>query len=421
MARFLTLKYAGVHSTYWMYYGVISSFASVYLLAKEYTNSEIGVILALGNVVAVIMQPLVADFADRSRRFSLTGISQFLTLILLALSLIIMATGRKAPIMAVAFVLATGLTAVLQPLFNSMCMKLQLLGGDVNFGLARGMGSCGYAVLCAIMGSLVEFAGVDILPVSGIVTGCMLFGCLMLIKASARTLAQGQAQREAYSGAATTGGRLEVPKTGAAGGKTLRREEPEEINLIDFIKRNRVFMIINLGVLGIFFSNSIFNNYMMQILQEVGGTSKDMGQVFALMAFLEIPVMLVFGYIRRYVSCQLILKIASIFFVLKIFVCYMAKSVATIYAIQFFQLVSFALFLPAMVVFINEIMDQGEAVKGQAFYTTTITVTTVISSLVGGVILDLSGARMLTLVATIVTLIGALIVCFSVDKVKAVR
>ena len=81
-----------------------------------------------------------------------------------------------------------------------------------------------------------------------------------------------------------------------------------------------------------------------------------------------------------------------------------------IFIAQFFQLVSYALFLPAMVHFINEIMRKGEAVKGQALFTTMVTITTVFASLAGGVILDISGAKMLTVTATAATAAGAAVI-----------
>lgn len=114
---------------------------------------------------------------------------------------------------------------------------------------------------------------------------------------------------------------------------------------------------------------------------------------------------------------ELLLKVASVGFAVKIAMCYIATSVTMVYIAQFFQLISFGLFLPAMVNFIDEIMSKGEAVKGQAFFTTMVTVTSMISSLIGGVILDLSGAKMLTLVATVATALGALIIIASVDRI----
>ena len=70
-----------------------------------------------------------------------------------------------------------------------------------------------------------------------------------------------------------------------------------------------------------------------------------------------------------------------------------------------------------MVYFTGEIMSKGEAVKGQALFTTMITVTTIFASLLGGWILDVSGARMLTMVATIATAAGAVLVFAVIDRI----
>ena len=85
------------------------------------------------------------------------------------------------------------------------------------------------------------------------------------------------------------------------------------------------------------------------------------------------------------------------------------------------QIVSFALFLPGMVYFTDEIMSRGEAVKGQALFTTMITLTTIFSSLLGGWILDVAGAKTLTLVATIATAAGAVLIIAVIDKVQSRR
>ena len=89
-----------------------------------------------------------------------------------------------------------------------------------------------------------------------------------------------------------------------------------------------------------------------------------------------------------------------------------------IYIAHIFQTFSFGLFLPAMVNFIDDTMSRGEAVKGQALYTMMTTVSSVIASVAGGIILDAYGAKTLTFVSTVITLLGALIIIACVDKVK---
>ena len=129
--------------------------------------------------------------------------------------------------------------------------------------------------------------------------------------------------------------------------------------------------------------------------------------------------MVFFKRIKRHFSCQLLLKIASIGFTLKIALCWLASSVTMLFIAQLFQIVSFALFLPGMVYFTGEIMSRGESIKGQALFTTMITLTTIFSSLLGGWILDIAGAKMLTFIATIATAAGAVLIIAVIDKVKS--
>ena len=160
------------------------------------------------------------------------------------------------------------------------------------------------------------------------------------------------------------------------------------------------------------------NNYLMQIVTEVGGNSADMGRILSLMAFLEIPTLVFFDKLRAKFTCQFMLKVAAIGFTIKILMCHIAASVSMILAAQVFQLIAFGLFLPAMVHFIDEIMSKGEAVKGQSVFTMMVTITTMLSSLAGVAILDISGAKMLTLVSLIITAAGAVIILATVDRIK---
>ena len=203
---------------------------------------------------------------------------------------------------------------------------------------------------------------------------------------------------------------------------TVRAAEPaetiENITLIDFIRDNKVFTLMQLGIAAIYFQNSVLNNFMLQIVESVGGTSEDMGRVLAVMAFLEIPALFFFDRIRRWFCCQTLLKVAAIGFTVKILLIFVAKDITLIYAAHLLQPFSFALFLPAMVAFTDEIMRRGEAVKGQACYTMMITASSIIASIAGGVLLDTAGAKMMLLVATILTGVGAAMVVLLVGRIR---
>lgn len=399
MKKTLNIQYSCIHGGYWMYYGVVSSFASVFLLAKGFSNWNIGVTLAVANVLAVILQPVIADIADRAKKLSVIGISEILTVLMMAGTACLFVSSGSMAALAVLFILLIAWHTVLQPLFNSLTFTLEETGIHINFGIARSMGSLAYSALLAVLGTIVEKCGVMSLPVTGEITLAMLLISLILTK---RSYDKGKKFAKGTSSAMTN----------------EKADAEEDINLVQFIKRNKVFFLVNVGVIGLYFSNSVLNNYMMQIVDVVGGTSEDMGRILSVMAFCEIPTMVCFDWLRKRFSCQLMMKVASVGFAVKIALCWLANSVTMIFLAQFVQLVSFALFLPAMVHFIDEIMSKGEAVKGQALFTTMITVTAVISSLAGGAILDMSGAKMLTFIATIATTIGAVIIIATVDRVK---
>ena len=414
MNKLLNIEYSCIHGTYWMYYGVISSFASVFLLAKGFSNWNIGVTLAVANVLAVVLQPLIADLADRAKKLSIIGISEILTVMMMVVTAGLFVAGGSMVGLSVIFILLIAWHTVLQPLFNTLTFTLEEAGVHINFGIARSMGSLAYAALVVVLGTIVERCGVMSLPVTGEIILVMLLISLVLTK---RAYDKGKASNGNMQKALSEDAEG-VQSADAEGAQSALCAEEESINLIQFIKRNKFFFLVNVGVIGLYFSNSVLNNYMMQIVDVVGGNSEDMGRILSVMAFCEIPTMVCFDWLRKKFSCQLMLKIAAVGFTVKIALCWLANSVTMIFMAQFVQLVSFALFLPAMVHFIDEIMSKGEAVKGQALFTTMVTVTTVISSLAGGAILDMSGAKMLTFVATLATAAGAAVIVATVDKVK---
>ena len=394
MGKLLNGGYGAIFGTYWMIYAAISSFASVFMLAKGYTNSEIGVTLAAANVLAVVIQPLVADFVDRSKKLGVLETTEIMTAAMMVFGAGLFAFKGGTAALCIVFVLLIGFHTTLQPLFNSLAFRLEQAGVSMNFGIARSVGSLAYSVFIAILGVMVERLGIGVISVSTEITCLMLRGSLLLTGRHCRR-------------AVRTGG--EAPKP---------EEREPEINLIRFIQRNRMFFIMNLGVFGIYFSNAVLNFFMAQIVDGAGGGTEDVGIIFAVMAFLEIPTMVFFKHLRKRFSSQLLLKVAAIGFTAKIAICWLGNSVLMIFIAQFLQPVSFALFLPGIVHFSDEMLSRGEAVKGQALFTTMVTATTVAASLLGGVILDASGTKMLTFIATVVTAAGAAVVIFFVDKVK---
>lgn len=63
--RNLTLRYMAQQMAYWAAAAGVMSFATAYLLAKNFPASQVGVLLASGNLLSCLLQPVLAERADR--------------------------------------------------------------------------------------------------------------------------------------------------------------------------------------------------------------------------------------------------------------------------------------------------------------------------------------------------------------------
>ena len=387
-----------------MIYGITGSFASVFMLAKGYDNMHIGITLAAANLLALGLQPFVADHMDKAKGIKIIDATVWMTLIMMltGAGYFIFTGGSLLLAAVIAVILA--IHALLQPLLNSLAFRLSESGTNVNFGIGRAGGSLGFSVIVGVLGTLVEKKGEMSVPVCAEAACALLIALLFLTKYSFTKMKRAND--------------IEIAEHPGENPAVADADDDERIDLKAFIRRNKYFFIMNLGISGLLFSNAILSNYMPQIAGGVGGTTEQTGRILSLMALLEMPTMIFIGTIKKHFQSRTLIKTAAAGFTGKIVVCWLAGSVTVLFAAQAFQLVAFALLMPAMVYYVNEIMSPGEAVKGQSLFTMMFTFSTIIASFAGGWILDASGAKVLAFAAALVTAAGAAVVFLSIDKVE---
>ena len=387
-----------------MIYGITGSFASVFMLAKGYDNMHIGMTLAAANLLALGLQPFVADHMDKAKGIKIIDATVWMTLLMMLTGVGYFVFTGGSFMLAAVIVAILAIHALLQPLLNSLAFRLSESGTTVNYGIGRAGGSLGFSVIVGVLGTLVEKKGEMSVPVCAEAACALLIALLFLTKYSFTKMKRANDIKIAEH----AGERPSEDDTA----------DDERIDLKAFIRRNKYFFIMNLGISGLLFSNAILSNYMPQIAAGVGGTTEQTGRILSLMALLEMPTMIFISQIKKHFQSRTLIKIASVGFTGKIVVCWLAGSVGVLFAAQAFQLVAFALLMPSMVYYVNEIMSPGEAVKGQSLFTMMFTFATIIASFAGGWILDASGAKVLTFVAALVTAAGAAVVFLSINKVE---
>ena len=84
------------------------------------------------------------------------------------------------------------------------------------------------------------------------------------------------------------------------------------------------------------------------------------------------------------------------------------------------QMGSFAIYIPASVYYVNEVMEERDKFKGQALMTGTNTLGGVIGSLLGGFLIDQAGVSVMNLAGLVMAVSGAVLVFLFVFRQKPV-
>ena len=71
--RLVNIEYSLAQGGYWMSLCVAISCAAVFLQARGYNNSQLGLVIAVGSTAAFILSPVLGGIVDRSDRINAAG------------------------------------------------------------------------------------------------------------------------------------------------------------------------------------------------------------------------------------------------------------------------------------------------------------------------------------------------------------
>ena len=400
MKRLLNIDFALVQAIYWMLYSAAGSFVSVLFLDKGYTNATIGTIIAVGSLLAILLQTIVTHITDRSSRLDSIGMIKIMIFLLIAGVAAVLLIGKKSTAFTIAYTGIIVIHTAMHPFVNALSFKLEETGLQVNYGVGRSMGSLAAGGISFVLGYLVVWFQPEIVLYLALVNLALL---TLVIFATGHHYKKAMLDSE----------------------KVLKSSDPakvpaqQSIGMLEFVRRNRLFAFMSLGIIALFFGNVIQENFTLQIVQGIGGDTSDMGVVILLLCVCEMPAMIAFHKLKIRFSYVFLLRLSAVFFTIKIFVMYLADSMVVFYLAQLCQITGYGLLFPAMVSFIDAIMDKREALRGQAMFTVAITLGNIIGSVAGGMILDLCSSKMLLLTGTLVSAAGTLLIVLLVKPVSA--
>ncbi len=395
-----TLRYTLLNAAYFVAFCTIHAYAAVYLLAQGFSNTEVGILLAVANIVSAIFQPIIAGVIDRpgpltNRRFILISV-----IVIFAGSMLLwLAPCGKAAIFII-YATIYMIQFAYQPVMTALCFEYQKAGCDIYYGLARGLGSASFAVTAAVIGGVVERNGETVLLYVNLAS--MIVSALLIM-----TFVLPDTGKKATADTRVT--------SDVSGNRAIHN------SLKSFAQAYPAFIVFLIGTICFFFAHNMINDFMIQIIRNLGGGETELGYANFLQAILELPVMALIGLVLKKISSDKLLVISGFAFFIKILILVFTANMAMMYLSQSFQLFAYAVFIPAAAYYVNSTMSEYDQVKGQAYVTSAITIGGVFSNLISGVILDHAGIKVMLLTGTAVCALGVAVAYIAMTKLPHVK
>lgn len=373
----ITKQFSAVQASFWMSYCASNGFAAVFLQGIGYTNAELGLIMAIGNIVGAFLGPELSSLVDRKENMTPARLLPTAFFLQAAVLLVLLFFPVRGAVSAIGFGTYIALSNVINSLNMKMYSDALYSGMTVDYGISRGMGSLAFVAASLFLGSTTESIGVKMIPIAGlIVTVLQYLSFLTMKKASAGRRAE-----------------------------TLR-EFKEGRSMKDFIAADPRFFILLIGTALLFFTHNTINNFLINIVRFDGGDTSTLGVLHAFIAAVEIPVMVFYSRIFRRTDSRKILRVAFIFFTLKAAAIAASRTIPQLFVSYTMQAPSFALYASAIVPYVTENTAKEDSAKAQSLAYTMTTCGGVAASLIGGRLYDILPVPVTVWIACGISVLG---------------
>ena len=384
MKRSMTLRYTLHQMAYWATCAGVMSFTTAYLLAKGFAASTVGILLSGGTLLSFASQPLLAAFADRRGGNILKQLTMGLSGLSMLCFCCVQLLALPRWLFGVLYLFGIFSFDAITPLLNSINVAYSARGSRINYGLSRGIGSLAYSLSALAMGRVIADWGEDWM----IWISLALLLCNVLIVAGYPNINLSQNVKDADT----------------------------SCSIPNFFRRYKWYCCSLLGIMLLGMFHAMTENYLIEIVQPLGGDSGSVGVALFIATFVEMLVLLFFEPIRKRISDAMLLKLGALSFLLKAVLLMLAPSVTAIYIIQLLQATSYTFISPTQMYYADSKVGKADMVKGQAFITAAYTLGCAIGNFSGGQLLEFFDLKTMLMAGIAMAAAGTLILFATVGK-----
>lgn len=334
LAKKINLHYTTIQGSFGIGFGALMSFGAVLMLSRGLSNSALGVVTCIAQLLPMVLQPAVTSFAAARRGMTTRKMLMLLTLPILVMAVVMLLAPQSLGVIIAGYMLIFLMVNLITPYHNVLMVDFLTRGVEVNYGLGRGVGSGTFALATLVLGFVLE--GRDSVLIVPVIGGAMLLQLLCV---------------------ATF--RYPLPAVETA------EEQREAVGRMAILRSRRDFVLL-LGAVALLLGvHNVTNVYMVHVIDRVGGAESLMGIILGVSAVTELISMPLFPKLQRKFGITALLRFAAAFFVVRLVLLLLAPSGGFLYLAAVAQFASSGILLPAIVYYVAETLTPEQQTNGQ--------------------------------------------------------
>jgi len=360
------LQYSVLQFMFWATFAAYYPFMVVFLRNKGFSNTTIGLIVAINSLIVLFAQPFWGMVSDAMQSI------KKVVIFCLAVAVVLL---QPVPFVSSALFVGTILALVtafespLVPLLDNWIIQGIKIEKDLSYGSIRLWGSLGFAGMVQIYGRFINRFSIHVLFPIFLLMGCITIIVCIWVKTD-RPVSSGSEQ-----------------------GLNIGR-----------LFKNYYYVSFLIFAIIISIPHRSAFVFLPNLMETLGGSDGDLGMVFAVMALSEVPVFLYTKVLLKKFKPVKLMVFSSSFFIIRQILYIISTSPIHLMGIQALQGPSFALFYNGMVYYIDELAPAELKSTAQTFANSMFFgLSGIIGSYAGGWIIDNYGLKSMYLMGTLIS------------------
>ena len=383
-----------MQGTFFIGFGALWSYGSVLMLSRGLSNSVLGIITCIAQLMPMLLQPMVAGLTEKYARLTPRRMIMILGTVVFAAAVVMLCLSQALWVIIVGFILVAVALNLILPFFNIIMVSYLIRGVEVNFGLGRGVGAGAYALSTLVMGFVLE--GRDPILIVPVIAGSI-----------------------ALQFVSTLTFRYPLPPLEERG----ETDSEPPLSRMELIKSRPDFAMMLAASALLIGVHNVTNVYMVHVVTGIGGTEQLLGIILAVSTFMEMPAMPLMPKFAKKMGIGKVLRLSAVFFIIRLVLMLVAKDSVLLYVAAVGQFFSSGLLLPATVYYAARVLSPKQQTNGQSMmHLFANCLGPAVLSLIVGAIVDWRGMGAALLFMIFCAVVGTGLTCISTRKlVKEAR